>query len=116
MNNPHRMDDLLSRHRLGELPPHLEKEVLEFLSTREGRRRLEELEAEDERILLESPPRRVADEIRRRLDVELVQNILRGGIGGLRFSFLRFRLSDFRGRVAVLLFLLEEIKVCADAG
>lgn len=66
--NDHRMDDLLSRHRLGELSPRQERDVLEFLSTQEGKRRLEEQEAEDERILKELPPHRMAEEIRRRAD------------------------------------------------
>jgi len=70
MNSQHRMDDLLQRHRLGELPPHLEKKALEILATPEGRRRLEELVAEDERILRELPPRKMADAIRQRLESE----------------------------------------------
>jgi hypothetical protein len=68
MNDRHRMDDLLSRHRLGELPDSFREEVQRFLSTPEGRRRMEQLEAEDERILQDLPPRRVAEAILRRVD------------------------------------------------
>lgn len=65
--NLRRMEFLLERHRLGEVTPAQAAEVREILATPEGRRRLEEMEADDERILEVLPPKQIAREIERRV-------------------------------------------------
>lgn len=65
--NLRRMEFLLERHRLGEVTPAQATEIRVILATPEGRRRLEEMEAEDERILEALPPKQVAREIERRV-------------------------------------------------
>lgn len=60
-------DSLLEMHLHGELPADLREKAERILSTSEGRRRMEEIRASDERILRELPPARMAKAIERKM-------------------------------------------------
>lgn len=65
-------DSLLEMHLHGELPADLRKKAERILSTPEGRRRMEEIRASDERILRELPPARMAKAIERKMSASPV--------------------------------------------
>jgi hypothetical protein len=82
--NARRLEILLERLRAGELSPDQEREVRDWLGTPEGRRRLEEMEADDARTFRALPPESVTREIVRRRDA------LRRSEGAARAAWIRW--------------------------